>query len=96
MLSAMKPLSCAALLLALATPDAGAEQRDAQPKDCFTVTMSNAKNGGNLGSILLDRCTGNSWVLARTRLGDGRETTRWFPLAVETAEIVIGGGPGSR
>jgi hypothetical protein len=45
---------------------------------------------------LLDKCTGNSWVLARTRLGDGRETTRWFPLAVETAEIVIGGGPGSR
>jgi hypothetical protein len=45
---------------------------------------------------LLDKCTGNSWVLARTRLGDGRETTRWFPLAVEKAEIVIGGGPGSR
>jgi hypothetical protein len=94
--SAMKPLSCAALLLALATPDAGAEPRDAQPKDCFTVTMSNAKNGGNLGSILLDRCTGNSWVLARTRLGDGRETTRWFPLTVEKAEVIMGGGPGAQ
>jgi len=72
MLSAMKPLSCAALLLALATPDAAAEQRDAQPKDCFTVTMSNAKNGGNLGSILLDRCTGNSWILAEVIWGEGR------------------------
>ena len=78
--SAMKFLSCLGLLLALATLDAGAEQR----------------SGGNLGSILLDRCTGNSWVLARTRLGDGRETTRWFPLTVEKTEIVLGGGPGAK
>jgi hypothetical protein len=97
MLSAMKSLACVGTLLALSTPAAFAEQKDAQPKDapqreCFTI----ATTGGSLGSILLDKCTGNSWVLARTRLGDGRETTRWFPLAVETAEIVIGGGPGSR
>jgi hypothetical protein len=94
--SAMKCLPCAGLLLALAASDAGAEQRDAQQKDCFSVTMTNATSGGNLGSILLDRCTGNSWVLARTRLGDGRETTRWFPLAVEKSEIVLGGGPGAK
>jgi hypothetical protein len=99
--SAMKCLSCLGLLLALASSDAGAEQRDAQQRDaqqreCFSVTMTNATSGGNLGSILLDRCTGNSWVLARTRLGDGRETTRWFPLTVEKAEIVLGGGPGAK
>jgi hypothetical protein len=94
--SAMKCLSCVGLLLALATSDAAAEQRDAQQKDCFSVTMTNASSGGNLGSILLDRCTGNSWVLARTRLDDGRETTRWFPLTVEKAEIVLGGGPGAK
>ena len=101
MLSAMKSLACLGAFLALATPAALAEQRDAQqkdaqPKECFTIAVSNAGAGGSLGSILLDKCTGNSWVLARTRLGDGRETTRWFPLGVETAEIVIGGGPGSR
>jgi hypothetical protein len=96
MLSAMKSLVCVGALLALATSTAFAEQKDAQQKECFTIAMTNAANGGSLGSILLDRCTGNSWVLARTRLGDGRETTRWFPLKVETAEIVIGGGPGSR
>ena len=100
MLSAMKSLKCVGALLVLATPAALAEQRDAQQKDaqkeCFTIAMSNATGGSNLGSILLDKCTGDSWVLARTRLGDGRETTRWFPLAVEKAEIVIGGGPGSR
>ena len=100
MLSAMKSLACVGALLVLATPAALAEQRDAQQKDaqqkeCFTIAMANATTGG-LGSILLDKCTGNSWVLARTRLGDGRETTRWFALAVEKAEIVIGGGPGSR
>ena len=101
MLSAMKSLKCVGALLVLATPAALAEQSDAQQKDaeqkeCFTIAMSNATGGSNLGSILLDKCTGDSWVLARTRLGDGRETTRWFPLAVEKAEIVIGGGPGSR
>ncbi len=96
MLSAMKSLACAGALLALATSAAVAEQKDAQQRECFTIAMTNATSGGSLGSILLDRCTGNSWVLARTRLGDGRETTRWFPLAVESAEIVIGGGPGSR
>jgi hypothetical protein len=94
--SAMKCLSCLGLLLALATSDAGAEQRDAQQRECFSVTMTNATSGGNLGSILLDRCTGNSWVLARTRLGDGRETTRWIPLTVEKTEIVLGGGPGAK
>ena len=31
-------------------------------------------------------------MLARTRLGDGRETTRWFPLTVETAEVIMGEG----
>jgi uncharacterized membrane protein len=101
MLSAMKSLACVGAFLALSTPAAFAEQRDAQQKDaqqkeCFTIAIANTTGGGNLGSILLDKCTGNSWVLARTRLGDGRETTRWFPLAVEKAEIVIGGGPGSR
>ncbi len=96
MLSAMKSLACVGAFLALSTPAAFAEQRDAQQKECFTIAMANTTGGGNLGSILLDKCTGNSWVLARTRLGDGRETTRWFPLAVEKAEIVIGGGPGSR
>jgi len=74
MLSAMKSLACVGTLLALSTPAAFAEQKDAQQKDaqqkeCFTIAMTNATTGGSLGSILLDKCTGNSWVLARTRLG---------------------------
>jgi hypothetical protein len=96
MLSAIKRLSCVGAFLALASSLAGAEQKDAQQKECFTVAMTSATGGGSLGSILLDKCTGNSWVLARTRLGDGRETTRWFPLTVEKAEIIIGGGPGAQ
>ena len=51
MLSAMKSLACVGTLLALSTPAAFAEQRDAQQKDaqqkeCFTIAMTNATTGG--------------------------------------------------
>lgn len=92
MLSAMKRFSCVGLLLTLTTWDAGAQQRD-----CFTVVMNHSTGGGSLGAILLDRCTGNSWILARTRLSNGRDTTnRWFPLTVEKTEAVTGAAPGSQ
>ena len=73
---------CAGLLLAL-TADAGAQQRD-----CFTVTMTSSTSGGSLGSILLDRCTGNSWILVRTTLENGATSNRWFPISVEKRESV--------
>ena len=54
MLSAMKSLACVGTLLALSTPAAFAEQRDAQQKDaqqkeCFTIAMTNATTGGKFG-----------------------------------------------
>ena len=56
MLSAMKSLACVGTLVALSTPAAFAEQRDAQQKDaqqkeCFTIAMTNATTGASLGSI---------------------------------------------
>jgi hypothetical protein len=73
---------CVALLLAFSA-DAGAQQRD-----CFTVSMTSSTSGGSLGSILLDRCTGNSWILVRTTLSNGASTSRWFPITVEKSESV--------
>jgi len=61
-----------ALLLALSTVPAGAQQQplplpphqppqQQQPqRPCFTVEMSHSAQGNPQGSILLDRCTGKT------------------------------------
>jgi hypothetical protein len=88
MLSAMNRLClCVALLPALSSVDARAQQRE-----CFTVVMTNRTSGDALGSIMLDRCTGNSWLLVRVNLSDGGTALRWSPLSVERSELVT---PGS-
>jgi hypothetical protein len=74
---------CLGSLLALSV-DAGAQQGA-----CFTVVMTNATAGGSLGSIRLDKCTGNSWILVRTTLDNGATTARWFPITVEKSESTL-------
>jgi hypothetical protein len=61
----------------------------AQQRECFTVVMSNRTSGDALGSILLDRCTGNSWILVRVNLSSGSTAFRWSPLSVEKSEVVV-------
>jgi hypothetical protein len=73
---------CLGFLLALSV-DAGAQQAA-----CFTV-VTNPTAGGSLGSILLDKCTGNSWILVRTTLDNGTTTARWFPITVEKGESTV-------
>ena len=68
-----------------------AEQKDAQRRSLHD-RHDQRHDRRNVGSILLDKCTGNSWVLA-DGLGDGRETTRWFPLTVETVKSSWGVAP---
>ena len=85
MSSIMKFLCLVGVLLATYT-QAGAQQRD-QQRDCFTVVMNHSTGGTSLGAILLDRCTGNSWILARTTSNNGDTATRWFPVTVEKSEI---------
>jgi hypothetical protein len=79
---------CAGFLLAPTC--AGAQ--DVQHRECFSVVMNNSTGGGSLGAILIDKCTGNSWILARTSLANGVTTSRWFPITVEKEEI--GSRPG--
>src|SRR5262245_26580386 len=55
------------LLLVLATVTAGAQTK--QP-GCFTVEMSHNTQGNPQGSILLDRCTGKTWLLLCIRNDD--------------------------
>jgi hypothetical protein len=72
----------AGLLLAFATVDAGAQQEQAPAQECFTVMMNMT---GSAGSILFNRCTGNSWLLARTAIPGGY-ALRWHPIRVDESE----------
>jgi hypothetical protein len=77
----MKRLACAGALLALGSVDADAQQQQQQPqRECFTVAMNNQ---ANVGSILLDKCTGKTWVLLSFSAGDRGSELRWRPITVE-------------
>jgi hypothetical protein len=58
---------------------------DVKAGDCFGVVMPKT---GNAGSILIDRCTGKTWVLARITLREGY-TLRWHPISVESNEYIL-------
>jgi hypothetical protein len=81
----MNRIVCAGLSLVVATVAADAQQ---QRGECFRVMMN--PSGGNLalGSILLDQCTGKSWVLTRVNIRGVGATVRWYPITVETTEAI--------
>ena len=83
-------LAGAGLLLALSTVPADAQQEQPQ-RECFAVEMTRGTQAGSLGAILLDRCTGKSWVLARASVRGGGYAVRWHPITVESTESVSGG-----
>jgi hypothetical protein len=64
-----------------------------QQQECFEVAMTNATGGGSLGSILVDKCTGNTWMLTRTQTPNGATTNRWFPISVEKSEAINSSPP---
>jgi hypothetical protein len=86
-------LAAAGLLLALSTVPAGAQQQQPQqppPPGCFTVEMSHSTQGNPQGSILLDRCTGKTWLLLCIRNDTAGCAFRWAPIPDATEPA---GGP---
>jgi len=69
----------------------GAAAATAQEKDCFSVT---SPAQATLGSILINRCTGATWILNRVRTNTGTVVIRWFPLSTEQAEAIEPVGTG--
>lgn len=72
---------------------------EGKPAPCFEVTMA-PRAGGGAGfstdpafSILLNRCTGDTWMLVRTGIkqGKGAEefTYRWYPVAIGSGEATL-------
>jgi hypothetical protein len=87
-------LAGAGLLLVLATGAAGAQQQQQpqqqQPPGCFTVEMSHSTQGNPQGSILLDRCTGKTWLLLCIRNDTAGCAFQWAPIPDATEPA---GGP---
>ena len=63
----------------------GVAAATAQEKDCFSVT---SPAQATQGSILINRCTGATWVLNRIRTDSGT-VLRWFPVSTERVEAII-------
>lgn len=55
--------------------------KSVNPQECFSISPSNGNQP--FAHILLDKCTGSSWLLVRSRLGDKPEdgyTYQWVIL----------------
>lgn len=51
------------------------------PAECFSISPNNGNQP--FSHVLLDKCTGSSWLLVRSRLGDKPEdgyTYQWVSL----------------
>jgi hypothetical protein len=68
-------------LLGFCAPD-GVAAQDASKTACFDVFVPS----GNVQPILLNRCSGETWILARSGSRNGRLTYRWNPLVTTPAE----------
>jgi hypothetical protein len=81
------------------SPD-NATSQDATSAGCFTVVMPVA-GGAPHTPLLLDQCTGASWLLVRDPVaqlqpdGGPQFRYRWFPLAIASAEAVMADAPVS-
>jgi len=60
---------------------------------CFDVVPAQAKSSST-AAILVNRCSGETWVLVRTQETDQRVQTggfgyRWRPIAIDRAEAAV-------
>ncbi len=64
----MTRIAFASLAALLMSANAAAQQeQQQQQRECFAVVMNNT---ASLGSILIDKCTGKTWLLARVNVRD--------------------------
>jgi len=79
-------LAGAGLLLVLATGVVGAQQV-AAAEGMLRGHHEPQHGRRSLGAVLLDKCTGKTWILSRTAVPGG-SAPRWRPLTVDTTESV--------
>lgn len=81
----IRSFSVVLILIMLSFTSAKAQQGG----ECFAVMMTNNPSAGNVGSIMINKCTGQTWALVHTALSNGAYTVRWFPINVEKTEAVV-------
>ena len=70
----------------------GQARAQAAPEAAVATCFEVVRPQGRLrltGPILLNRCSGESWVLVRTYAGDDRLVYRWRPIAIERREAAF-------
>jgi hypothetical protein len=61
---------------------------DTTGDDCYWIFPPN-REGNILTSILLNRCSGDTWILRPARTSEGKVVWRWFPLHRDVNEYVM-------
>jgi hypothetical protein len=99
----MRGIVVAIVFLIFTCPIAAAQKSDfeGKPGQCFEVLMA-PRGGTNVlstdpaSSILLNRCTGDTWMLVRTtvsKTGKPEEYAyRWYPISVGSSEALLSRG----
>jgi hypothetical protein len=59
----------------------------AQRNECFEIHRNTTS--GPAGAILLNKCTGETWLLVSTTVRGADSASRWYPIKVENVEAVI-------
>jgi hypothetical protein len=57
-----------------------------QGTQCFDVSRNTT--GDPIGAILVNRCTGDTWLLV-SNLQGGNTTVRWYPISRAQGETII-------
>jgi hypothetical protein len=66
-------------------------------KDCFSITVPHPVSTqfapgtaifGMIGSILINRCTGQTWMLVKSTVTKGSSAYRWFPVSTANGEAL--------
>ena len=79
-------LIIAALTMELPAADVSAQTAEAQASPCFDIiTVRNTAQPG--GAILLNRCTGQTWLLTRNARRGGALAYRWNLVVADGGEI---------
>jgi hypothetical protein len=61
---------------------------DTTGDDCYWVFPPN-REGSMVTSILLNRCSGDTWMLRPARTSEGKTVWRWFPLRHDVNEYAM-------
>lgn len=92
------------IVVTLSTSMGLARAQEQAARDCFSVVVPPAVAGGQssfvmvglssiVGSVLINRCTGQTWMLAKGAVSKGSVAYRWYPIASGAEEATFAENP---